>query len=278
MITLGLTTWNEHPALIHNEDRPVTLSEYSAYFPTVELDTFFYGIPRISTVENWQAQVPESFQFVVKANKVLTLHEQSNIQHINLTFHNFLEILQPLIDKNQLKTVLFQFPPYFTLNKKSTNYLRYLRQKLPNISISLEFRHKSWYNDTKKLVNFCRELGFTLVIADEPSRLDSSVPFLPVITNPNLTFFRLHGRNIEGWENPGKNWRAKRTLYRYSDDELLELKQVIQKLQSDTKEICVIFNNNSGKDAAPNALKLQEFLNITFDNLGPKPPEQLNFF
>ena len=149
---------------------------------------------------------------------------------------------------------------------------------MPNISISLEFRHKSWYNDTKKLVNFCRELGFTLVIADEPSRLDSSVPFLPVITNPDLTFFRLHGRNIEGWENPGKNWRAKRTLYRYSDDELLELKQVIQKLQSDTKEICIFFNNNSGKDAAPNALKLQEFLNITFDNLGPKPPEQLNFF
>ena len=92
MITLGLTTWNEHPTLIHNEDRPVTLSEYSAYFPTVELDTFFYGIPRISTVENWQAQVPESFQFVVKANKVLTLHEQ-------------IEIVQFLIDFCLLKVV-----------------------------------------------------------------------------------------------------------------------------------------------------------------------------
>ena len=43
-ITIGLTTWTEHPALINNEQRPVTLNEY-AQLPTVEVDTFFYALP-----------------------------------------------------------------------------------------------------------------------------------------------------------------------------------------------------------------------------------------
>ncbi|CAI2566584.1 hypothetical protein AKUH3B203J_02740 [Apilactobacillus kunkeei] len=46
MITLGVTTWSEHPALINGEDRPVKLNEYAAHFPVVEVDNPFYGIPQ----------------------------------------------------------------------------------------------------------------------------------------------------------------------------------------------------------------------------------------
>ena len=76
MITIGATTWSEHKALI-TEARPVTLAEYAANFPVVEVDTFFYGIPRISTVKNWQAQVPPAFHFVVKAHRSMTGHSDT---------------------------------------------------------------------------------------------------------------------------------------------------------------------------------------------------------
>ncbi len=65
MITIGLTTWKEHPALIQNVQRDVT-PEYAAVLPVVELDTPFYGIPRASTVANWQKEVPEKFQFILE--------------------------------------------------------------------------------------------------------------------------------------------------------------------------------------------------------------------
>lgn len=45
MITIGLTTWTDHPALI-KEPRDVLLDEYAARFPTVEVDSAFYGIPK----------------------------------------------------------------------------------------------------------------------------------------------------------------------------------------------------------------------------------------
>ena len=75
MITIGLTTFKEHPALVQNAKPDVTVPEYAAVLPTVELDTPFYGIPRESTVINWQKQVPENFQFILKANKLMTKHD-----------------------------------------------------------------------------------------------------------------------------------------------------------------------------------------------------------
>ena len=68
-ITMGLTTWTEHPALINGEQRPVTLNEYAQHMPTVEIDTFFYALPQMSTIQNWLSQVPSEFQFIIKAHR-----------------------------------------------------------------------------------------------------------------------------------------------------------------------------------------------------------------
>ena len=69
MITIGLTTFSEHPSLIDGAKRKVRLTEYSGHFPVVELDTPFYAIPKVEVVTNWQKQVPKNFQFILKANR-----------------------------------------------------------------------------------------------------------------------------------------------------------------------------------------------------------------
>ena len=76
-ITMGMTTWTEHPVLIHGEQRPVTLNEYAQHFPTVEVDTFFYALPQMKTIQNWLTMVPEDFQFIVKANQGMPLHKRN---------------------------------------------------------------------------------------------------------------------------------------------------------------------------------------------------------
>ncbi|MBW1604810.1 DUF72 domain-containing protein [Lactobacillus sp. Sy-1] len=281
MITIGLTTWSDHPAFSNTNQAP-KLVEYASFLPTVEVDTPFYAIPRVATVLDWRKQVPSQFQFILKANRLMTQHDIKSPEAVSLAdrkqaFIRFKEMVQPLVETNQLKTVLFQFPPYFAVSKDNLDYLAELPNWLPGLSLTVEFRHPSWYQKPfiNRLYSGLKQLKMTLAIIDEPHNLNDGVPFVPLITNPNLVFIRLHGRNAEGWFNQGPDWRKKRTLYRYNEHELTGLAKIIRDLDSQAKEVCVIFNNNSGKDAAPNALKLQSILGLHFTGLAPK---QLDLF
>lgn len=278
---MGLTTWTEHPALIHNEQRPVTLDEYAQHFPTVELDTFFYALPQVATIQNWLATVPPTFEFIIKANQKMTLHQRHQERgELEQVFQQYRKTITPLIASGQLKTILFQFPPYFDATVRDFDYLRLVRSWLGNLPIAVEFRNQTWYKPAvvDSVIDFCKDLKFTLVAADEPHDTPTSVPFVLAVTNPDLVMMRLHGRNRKGWDNQGKEWRKTRTLYRYSNEELEFFKRQVEMLTPQPTELAIIFNNNSGKDAAPNALNLQKMMGVKFTGLAPKSPEQLDLF
>lgn len=279
MIQLGLTTWSEHQIFI-KEKRPVTLEEYAANMPLVEVDTFFYGLPRQTTVEKWLAEVPPSFSFIPKVPKALTRHPGEKLAGLELrqAFNDFRKSIEPLMLAKQLKAVLVQFPPTFTATKENVAYLRYFRSLLADLPLALELRHQSWYAPgvQTSLINFCKQTGYILVAADEPSNSAASVPFVLAATNPKLAFIRLHGRNARGWVSQGTDWRSKRTLYSYNEEELAWLKNQVLGIEPLVKEVVVIFNNNSAGDAAPNALAFKEMLGLKFTGLGKMPPEQLD--
>lgn len=281
-ITIGLTTWSEHQHLIQAQ-RPVTLNEYAQHFPVVEVDTFFYALPQVATVQKWLGEVTPNFQFIVKAHQTMTKHPQAQLPAgVDLAgmFQRFQTTVAPLVATGQLKTVLFQFPPTFDAVPANIEYLLQIRRWLPALPLAIEFRHRSWFRPgvRESLIDYCRELDLTLVAADEPHQLPTSVPFVLATTNPNLALIRLHGRNAQGWNHQGADWRGKRTLYRYSEEELADLEQTITNLTPAPAEVCVIFNNNSGGDAAPNAERLRDLLGLRFTGLVPRSPEQLSLF
>lgn len=280
-VTLGTTTWTEHPVLIDGASRPVTLAEYAAHFPVVEVDTFFYAIPNTATVAQWLTNVPASFQFLIKANRVMTRHQGPNDDlPLEEAFARYRDAVAPLVATGQLKAVLFQFPPYFTAIPENIDYLQTVRHLMGGLPVAVEFRHASWLAPgvAKSTADFCADLGLTLVAADEPHQLTTSVPFYLATTTPSLAILRLHGRNKAGWNHPGPNWRRERTNYRYSVDELKQFQVAIEQLTPAPAEVCVIFNNNSNRDAAPNALQLQKLMGIHFSGLNPQPPKQLSLF
>ncbi|WP_137597707.1 DUF72 domain-containing protein [Paucilactobacillus kaifaensis] len=286
MITIGLTTWSDHPSLI-NEQRPVQLSEYAAFFPVVEIDNPFYGIPTVKSVNAWQQKVPAGFQFILKANREMTKHPAENKLAAPITdqqrwqlFRQYRQMVAPLIAAHQLKTILFQFPPFFNATTENIEYLQQIRVALPDLPIAVEFRNQTWFDEAifKVTRNFLQELKMTFVVVDEPQQGANTAPFKPTFTDPDLVMFRLHGRNTKGWSNPNREWRKTRTLYRYNETELQQFGAAITAVATKTKEVCVIFNNNSGHDAADNALQLQQLLGIQFKGLGQRPPEQLDLF
>lgn len=273
MITIGLVTFGEHPSLIDNDSRPVTLNEYAGHFPIVELDTPFYGIPREQTILNWKKQVPDTFQFILKANRLMTLHDRMTNDPASederlAAFKNYHKTVLPLVKSHQLKTILFQFPPSFKRSIPAFTYLRNVRRLMKNLPIAIEFRNPSWYDPTiiQDVQRYLSDLKMTWVMVDEPHNNNQGVPFDPIITNSDFMMLRLHGRNEQGWNSP-TNWRKNRTLYNYSTQELIEIAEEVKKISAEVQEVAVIFNNNSGGDAAGNAKELQQILGIDFHGL-----------
>ncbi len=274
MIKIGLTGWSDHELICPNPRRK--LEDYASHFPVVELDTSFYAIPSEKNILSWIEKTPDIFQFFPKAYSAMTKHKdwRQEFDSIQAMFERYKLTFEPIITSGKLKAFLFQFPPNFVCDRAHVDYLRLVRRLMGDLPIAVEFRHASWYSDVFKegTLTFLREMGFIHVVVDQPQTPHNSVPFTPVATNPEKTIIRLHGRNYSGWlgEDKSDDWRAVRTLYNYGTEELEEIKETALALEKDSKEVTVIFNNNSGGHAAPNAKQLQEMLGIEFDGLWPR--------
>lgn len=279
MIEIGLTGWFDHPLIA--SDRKRKLEDYASHFPFVEMDTSYYAIPSEKNIQNWMEKTPASFQFIPKAYRSMTLHQsvkESN-QSLEELFNLFKERFTPMLAAGKIKAFLFQFPPFFRYSEENLAYLKKVREWMGRWPIAIEFRHQSWYSEEHKktTLQFLANHSFIQVTIDQPQTPSNSVPTILTATNKKLSLYRLHGRNYSGWLNADneKNWREHRTLHDYQEKELLEIKKNSLILKEQTKELAVIFNNNSGAHAAKNAKELQEMMNLKFEGLHP---QQLNLF
>ncbi|WP_242227113.1 DUF72 domain-containing protein, partial [Bacillus cereus group sp. BfR-BA-01315] len=206
-------------------------------------------------------------------------HIQGEIPFSNFDemFEIFKQSIIPLQEANKLKAILFQYPPWFDCQKKNVDLLRYTKEKMEGLPCAIEFRNQTWFNPNMhdKTLQFLEQEKWIHTICDEPQAGIGSVPLVLEATHPEMALIRFHGRNIHGWLDKGENWRAVRCLYRYNKQELEEWTERLHTLQKKTKNIYVLFNNNSGGDAADNAKQLMEMMHITY---GEPKPEQLNLF
>ncbi len=120
------------------------LEHYSRIFNAVEMDTTFYGTPRLSTVEGWAAATPQDFRFCAKVPRLIT-HEMELVGAA-AAMNEFTDALLPLGEK--LGAILIQLPPSFDITHHLA--LAAFLEDLPNTAagkrVAVEFRHPSWYN------------------------------------------------------------------------------------------------------------------------------------
>jgi uncharacterized protein YecE (DUF72 family) len=282
MISIGLAGWGDHDQLYVTGIRPKDkLAAYSRYFSVVEVDSSYYAIHKDSLFERWASETPAHFSFLVKAYQGMTGHNRQAYSEAEKSdlFRSFTESIQPLIAAGKLKAVLFQYPPWFDCTRANVAELRAAKERMDGIPVALEFRHESWFYGAMrdKTLGFMRDAGWIHSICDEPQVAPGSIPTVLQPTHEELTVVRFHGRNAAGWKSTdgARDWREVRYLYRYNEDELLEWKERLLKLEAGTREICVIFNNNSGGDAADNARQLMELLRM---ETREAPPRQMELF
>jgi uncharacterized protein YecE (DUF72 family) len=220
------------------------LSYYSQEFNALELNTTYYALPTISTIESMIKKTGEGFLFAVKANQSMT-HEREQNDHV---FSEFIKILKPFSNAGKLGCVLAQFPYSYGYNGANIEYLKRFHSSMEDASLVIEFRNSSWLNPNA--LNWMRinNVGFCCV--DEP-KLSQLMPPIAESTS-DIGYIRFHGRNSDKWWNPEHPWE--RYDYSYKTEEIEEW---IPKISSISKNVrnTFIFANNHWRSQAVDTIR-----------------------
>ncbi|MEJ5285776.1 MAG: hypothetical protein CH6_3101 [Candidatus Kapaibacterium sp.] len=212
------------------------LNYYSQVFNCVEVNSTFYRLFKPATYSNWLRNVGENFKFIIKIPQEIS--HKKKLVGVRKDLDDFFDNIEVL--KQKIGMLLLQLPPSFnTTLDIFANEIMYIRSKYP---LAVEFRN--YYSKNDDVLEILTEQDCTYVNPDSPQ-----IPLTNIITNRTV-YFRLHGRIALHKSS-------------YDDDELKDLAEKIDELESKIDTCYVIFNNGMLGYSIPNALKLQAMLGLT---------------
>ncbi len=213
---------------------------YAESLKCVEIQHTFYQPPMVKTLEKWRAEMPEDFEFTIKAWQLIT-HEGTSPtykrirrkltekQEAEAGFFKATETVEEgwqttlaSADALKARTILFQCPAKFTQTDENIANMRRFFKKIKHGEKNFvwEPRGASW--DDKVIKKICRDLDLWHVVD----------PFKSRTVTPDKCYYRLHGV---------VRWR-----YTYEDGELEELVSLLP----ETGLSYVFFNNVTMTDDA----------------------------
>ena len=193
---------------------------YARRFDTVEVNTTFYRLPRVSSVARWVAESPEGFTFAVKVSRYIT-HIKRLLevpQHLPLLY----ERIAPLLRSPKLGPLLWQLPPTFKVDlDRLAGALEYLHDGHRH---AFEFRHESWF--CEEVYTLLREHRVALVIGDRPE----VNAFQAHELTAGFAFVRFHsgtrGRNgnyshseLDEWADRLERWSREVDVFAYFNND-----------------------------------------------------------
>ncbi|HVW00618.1 MAG TPA: DUF72 domain-containing protein [Planctomycetaceae bacterium] len=178
------------------------LRYYGEHFPTVEINSTFFALPKVATLEQWASQVPENFHFSFKAPKRIT-HVQSLKDKAEVV-----AVLNELLGAMGARRgpVLYQLPPSL---KKDLPRLQAFLETLPaQERAAFEFRHETWFDE--EVFGLLRDHGAALCVADADD--DLKVPF---VATADWGYLRL--RRLDYNDAALKEWIGQIHAQKWSD-------------------------------------------------------------
>ena len=287
-ILVGTASWSDpgfverwYPKKLKAGER---LSWYAQHFEMVEVNSTFYSAPEPRMVERWCANTPDDFIFDVKLHQLFSFHSTPvkllppELQRMadvdpkgkvrptpdlrDRMLQIFLGSLSILEREKKLGVFLLQLSPAFSPHKHELAELEPLIAGLRGYRVAIEFRNRNWAigDQLQETVEFLRNHRVIFVNVDAPSADHFTImpPDLDAITNSEVAYLRLHGRNAKAYTT-GKTVAA-RFNYDYSDKEIHEVAERGQKLARDAAAVHVVFNNNALDYAPRAALRLRAAL------------------
>lgn len=208
---------------VYTKPHKSKLQAYAELFSTVEINSTFYRLPRLSTAEKWRKEadaITPEFEFTVKAFQGIThrhrFHGQGPLDHF--------ETLKEICSKLKAQIILFQSPASFTPTRVNIDAMQNFFGEVERDTLLCVWEPRgSWYDEPSLIAEVCAACN--LIHCVDPFRNDQLV-------FGKIAYFRVHGF-------------GKPSMYRYdfSGDELQRLLKIIQALPRSTRDVYVFFNN-----------------------------------
>ncbi|MBI2942119.1 MAG: DUF72 domain-containing protein, partial [Chloroflexi bacterium] len=279
-ILVGTSSWTDKSLIESGAFYPpecttpeARLRYYASQFPVVQNDAAWYALPARPIVKGWVDRTPADFVFDVKLFRLFTRHQtplsalpadlrsalpseaiSKEVVYLgdvpetvrDELWRRYTHALEPLRASNKLGVVMIQLAPWVQPGMESQAHLRYVRERLAEWPLAVEFRNGAWYAGSARERTYAllRDQQMAHVVVDEPPGVENSVPLVPAVTWPRIAILRLHGRNRETWAQKGLAASSERFNYEYSQDELREFIPVVRQLADAAGEVHVMFNTN----------------------------------
>ena len=285
-IRIGTASWTD-PGFVEDWYPPklpssARLRWYAEHFNYVEVNATFYAIPTARTVERWAMETPPDFLFDAKLPKALSRHAMQakflpadlrtkvptdnayvtlNSTSEKLIVESFLREMRPLQEAGKLGAFLLQLSPLFRPSTHHLEELDSLRDLLGDETLAVELRNRDWVTDERREETFeyFKSRRVTLVLVDAPDSEHFTVmPGFNCVSNPDLGYFRFHGRNAQGYIR-GRSV-AERFDYDYPPEEVSQLVDRVRTVAGEVTRLHLVANNNRSNYAPKLARLLQEKL------------------
>jgi len=284
----GKGTWN---GVFYPKPRPKGFDELAYYaerFDTVEVNSTFYGQPRVEVSRAWAKRTPPGFEFSVKLYQKFThprmfkervvsglpedaLDETDAINALvrpnQADLDEFRRGIDPLASAGKLGALLAQFPASFKDTPASRESLTALLGAFREYPVAVELRHKSWSDAIGDTLTLLNAFGAAWVQIDEPKfRFSIRQNYLPNVQG--FYYMRLHGRNVANWWRHEKS--EERYDYLYSREELKEFSETADASRRLVKKLYLYTNNHFSAKSVANAVMIKQQLDEPID--GEYPP------
>lgn len=208
---------------------------YASHLHTVEINASFYSWPTLANVQAWKRQAGKrNFIYTVKVCEFIT--HVKKFENTKTLVRDFGVIADVLGDR--MGCFLFQLPPSYRYTTARLNsILDQLEHSRRNV---VEFRHKSWWNET--VYAAFRESGTIFCSCSGPRLPDE------LVRTADDVYLRMHG--------PVRWYRHDYTTG--------ELKQWAERIKaSGAKRAWIYFNNDYEAKAPQNAATMRRLLTTT---------------
>ena len=169
-------------------------------------------MPKASVLELWAAEVPDGFQFVLKASQRIT-----HFQRLKDTDNSVAYLLKVAAALHgRLGPLLFQTPPDFQLNvARLSDFLALLPL---HYRAAFEFRHQSWFTD--EVFQLLRRHQAALCIAEAETDLR-----IPLVATADWGYLRLRrpdyaDAELQSWVNRvhRQNWEDAFIFFKHEEE------------------------------------------------------------
>lgn len=258
-VRIGTCSWADEGLVKHWYPRGVSSAEarlryYAERFDIVEVDSPFYHLPSPETAAKWAERTPADFVFHVKASAEMTGHKEAELEP---AFREFREALAPLEASGRMRGVLLQYHPRVKKSPEALEELTKVRVLLEPLVPLIEFRHRSWVTEDElaDTLRFLERHELAFVSVDSPpTRATNVVPTISAATHP-VAYVRFHGRNWRTWNIRNAKSSAERFDHMYTEEELAEWVEPLERLAGEADEVYALMNNNRD-DFAPRSAKI----------------------